>query len=446
MRALQAQIEPHFLFNTLANVTSLIEPDPARAKHMLETFIRFLRASLAATRRSSTTLADEFALIGDFLEVLEVRMGERLQVAIDLPADLGAIEIPAMLLQPVVENAIRHGLEPKVEGGRIELRARREGGTLVLEVADTGVGFGEATAGGVGLANIRERLRLAHGDAARLSIRANAPQGTIVAIELPVAAPMKTASPKVLVADDEPALAQFLHGRLAALWPEATLLPAARNGLEALAAIREDEPDAAFLDIRMPGLTGLELAARIESPHPRRLRDGLRRVRRRGLRPGRGRLPREAGGRRATVARHRAPQGEDRRARGAPGAGRGARAHRRLAARAQAPATFAGCARSRARRSTRSRSRTSSTSRRRTSTPAWSPGMASSCIRTALSDLAKQLDPATFAQVHRSTLLNLNFVASTRRDLGGRVFVRLKDARRTELPVSRACAHLFRQM
>ncbi len=189
VRALQAQIEPHFLFNTLANVTSLIEPDPARAKHMLETFIRFLRASLAATRRSSTTLADEFALIGDFLEVLEVRMGERLQVAIDLPADLGAIEVPAMLLQPVVENAIRHGLEPKVEGGRIELRARREGGTLVLEVADTGVGFGEATAGGVGLANIRERLRLAHGDAARLSIRANAPQGTIVAIELPVGSP-----------------------------------------------------------------------------------------------------------------------------------------------------------------------------------------------------------------------------------------------------------------
>ena len=266
VRALQAQIEPHFLFNTLANVTSLIEPDPARAKHMLETFIRFLRASLAATRRSSTTLADEFALIGDFLEVLEVRMGERLRVAIDLPADLGAIEIPAMLLQPVVENAIRHGLEPKVEGGRIELRARREGGMLVLEVADTGVGFGEATAGGVGLANIRERLRLAHGDAARLSIRANAPQGTIVAIELPGGRPVKTASPKVLVADDEPALA-----RVPARPPRGPVAggdrcsPRRETALEALAAIRDDEPDAAFLDIRMPGLTGLELAARIES-------------------------------------------------------------------------------------------------------------------------------------------------------------------------------------
>ena len=98
----------------------------------------------------------------------------------------GAADDP--LVQPVVENAIRHGLEPKVEGGRIELRARREGPKLVLEVADTGVGFAEATAGGVGLANVRERLRLAHGEAARLAVRGNTPQGTIVAIEFPVPA------------------------------------------------------------------------------------------------------------------------------------------------------------------------------------------------------------------------------------------------------------------
>jgi sensor histidine kinase YesM len=189
LRALQAQVEPHFLFNTLANVTSLIDSDPARARHMLESFIRFLRASLAGTRRACTTLADEFALIGDFLEVLKVRMADRLQVRLDLPAELAAIEMPPMLLQPVVENAIRHGLEPKVEGGCIELRARREGGKLVLEVADTGVGFAEATAGGLGLTNIRERLRLAHGAEARLTIRENAPQGTIVAIEVPLPAP-----------------------------------------------------------------------------------------------------------------------------------------------------------------------------------------------------------------------------------------------------------------
>jgi signal transduction histidine kinase len=188
LRALQAQIEPHFLFNTLANVTGLIDADPARAKHMLETFIRFLRASLAATRRSTTTLADEFALIGDFLEVLRVRMGDRLRVRLDLPAELSTIEIPPMLVQPLVENAIRHGLETKVEGGVIELSARRDGERLVLEVADTGTGFRDATSAGVGLANVRERLLLAHGAKARLTIRENAPQGTIVAIELPLAA------------------------------------------------------------------------------------------------------------------------------------------------------------------------------------------------------------------------------------------------------------------
>ena len=185
LRALQAQVEPHFLFNTLANVTSLIDADPARARHMLESFIRFLRASLAATRQSSTTLGEAFALIGDFLEVLKVRMGDRLEVRLDLPPELAAARVPPMLLQPVVENAIRHGLEPKVEGGRIEMRAGRDGDRLRLEVADTGVGFGEATSGGLGLSNIRERLRLAHGDAARLSIRGNAPQGTIVVIEIP---------------------------------------------------------------------------------------------------------------------------------------------------------------------------------------------------------------------------------------------------------------------
>jgi sensor histidine kinase YesM len=188
LRALQAQVEPHFLFNTLANVTSLIEADPARARHMLEAFIRFLRASLAATRRPGTTLADEFALIGDFLEVLKVRMAERLEVRLHLPGELAAVEVPPMLVQPVVENAIRHGLEPQVEGGRLDLRARREGGRLVIEVADTGVGFAEATAGGLGLANVRERLRLAHGEAARLTVRGNVPQGTVVAIELPLAA------------------------------------------------------------------------------------------------------------------------------------------------------------------------------------------------------------------------------------------------------------------
>ena len=188
LRALQAQIEPHFLFNTLANATSLIDAHPARAKHMLEVFIRFLRASLAATRRSTTTLADEFALLRDFLEVIGVRMADRLTARVDLPETLASIEIPPMLLQPLVENAIRHGLEPKIEGGTVAISARLEGGDLLLEVADTGVGFRDSGSGGVGLENIRERLRLAYGEGGRLSIREGPQGGTIATVTLPGAA------------------------------------------------------------------------------------------------------------------------------------------------------------------------------------------------------------------------------------------------------------------
>jgi sensor histidine kinase YesM len=188
LRALQAQIEPHFLFNTLANATSLVESDPARARHMLEVFIRFLRASLAATRRSTTTLADEFALLSDFLEVLKVRMRQRLAVQVDLPGDLAGIEIPPMLLQPLVENAIRHGLEPKVEGGAVSIVARLDDDRLVLEVTDSGVGFRDPGSGGVGLENIRERLRLAHGDAGKLSIREAPGGGTVATVSFPLAA------------------------------------------------------------------------------------------------------------------------------------------------------------------------------------------------------------------------------------------------------------------
>ena len=185
LRALQAQIEPHFLFNTLANVTSLVDPDPAKAKRMLESFNRFLRSSLAATRMEKTTLAAEGELIGAFLDVLQVRMGERLRYRVEIAPDLAAFELPPMLLQPVVENAIRHGLEPKVDGGEVGVSARREGGAVVIEVRDTGVGFAPATRGGLGLTNVRDRLRLLYGEQASLTIGENAPAGTVVALRLP---------------------------------------------------------------------------------------------------------------------------------------------------------------------------------------------------------------------------------------------------------------------
>ena len=185
LRALQAQIEPHFLFNTLANVSSLIDSDRAEAKRMLESFIRFLRASLAATRGETTTLGDEAELIAAYLEVLRVRMQSRLRYAIDVPAELRGYALPPMLLQPVVENAIRHGLEPKVEGGDVRVAAKREGHRVAVEIADSGVGFAPTTRGGVGLSNLRERLKLLYGDRAALSVTDAPGGGTMVRMELP---------------------------------------------------------------------------------------------------------------------------------------------------------------------------------------------------------------------------------------------------------------------
>ena len=186
LRALQAQIEPHFLFNTLANVTTLIDRDPAQAKHMLETFIRFLRASLASTREESATLGAQADLITSYLAVLKVRMGARLSYLVDIPQDLAAYRLAPMLLQPIVENAIRHGLEPKVEGGEVRVAARRDDGAVAIDIVDTGVGFGATTRGeGVGLSNLRARLQGLYGSRASVAISDNAPAGTRVSVRLP---------------------------------------------------------------------------------------------------------------------------------------------------------------------------------------------------------------------------------------------------------------------
>ena len=185
LRALQAQIEPHFLFNTLANVVSLIHPAPDQAKHMLESFIQYLRASLATSREESTTLALEFELMRTFLAILQIRMGDRLQVKVDLSPGLENAELPPMLLQPLVENAIRHGLETKVEGGLISLSAVRRENSVCISIADTGMGFNGATSNGIGLRNVRERLAGLYGNRARLIIEDNPPCGTRVTVEIP---------------------------------------------------------------------------------------------------------------------------------------------------------------------------------------------------------------------------------------------------------------------
>ena len=192
LQMLQAQIEPHMLFNTLANLQGLIALDPVRAQAMLEQLIQYLRATLSASRAEATTLAQEFALLDAYLGLMAVRMGPRLSYTLDLPEALRAQTLPPMLLQPLVENAIAHGLEPKIEGGHVTISAHADSGTLTLQVSDTGRGPG-APAGkpgtGLGMANTRERLAALFGPRAALTLEAGAPAGAVVRLTLPLSTP-----------------------------------------------------------------------------------------------------------------------------------------------------------------------------------------------------------------------------------------------------------------
>lgn len=191
MAAMQAQVEPHFLFNTLASIDHLIETDPPRASQMQKNLIALLRASMPSMRDTadagSRDLGRELAVVRPYIEILKVRMEERLDARVDVPEGLLSAEFPAMMIQTLVENAIRHGLEPKPEGGQLRVKAEIVHGKLQVTVADTGVGFGAAaTSGtGVGLANVRERLQLLHGSKASLTVTANQPCGTVVTITVP---------------------------------------------------------------------------------------------------------------------------------------------------------------------------------------------------------------------------------------------------------------------
>jgi hypothetical protein len=191
MAAMQAQVEPHFLFNTLASIDHLIETDPARASVMQKNLIALLRASMPTMRETNDggvrDLGRELAVIRPYLEILKVRMEERLAIEIAVPEGLLSAQFPPMMIQTLVENAVKHGLEPKAEGGSLRLAAEIVHGKLQVTVADTGLGFGRAaTAGtGVGLANIRERLQLLFGPKAALRVAANLPSGTVVTITVP---------------------------------------------------------------------------------------------------------------------------------------------------------------------------------------------------------------------------------------------------------------------
>ena len=185
LQLLQAQVEPHFLFNTLANVQHLTNTDPARASEMLGSLIRYLRAALPQMREQSSTLGREIAMVRAYLEIQRVRMGDRLDFTIAASEALATQAMPPMMLISLVENAVRHGIDPLTGGGRIDIEATAQGGAVRVDVRDTGVGLSEHAGIGIGLRNIRERLATIYGDAARLQLHENSPRGVVASIEWP---------------------------------------------------------------------------------------------------------------------------------------------------------------------------------------------------------------------------------------------------------------------
>jgi signal transduction histidine kinase len=183
---LHAQVEPHFLYNTLASAQLLTRSDPARADEMLGNLITYLRHSLPRTEDALSTVGEELERARAYLDILKIRMGSRLQLQIDVPEPLRAVLFPAMMLQTLVENAIKHGLEPQPGGGTVWILARSLDTSVAVTVADDGRGFSAEGGGtGIGLHNVRERLRLAYGAGAGFSIVANFPSGVAATITVP---------------------------------------------------------------------------------------------------------------------------------------------------------------------------------------------------------------------------------------------------------------------
>jgi signal transduction histidine kinase len=185
LQVMQAQVEPHFLFNTLANVQHLVETDPSAASRMLDSLIHYLRAALPQMREGATNLGRELDMARAFLEIQRFRMGSRLDFAIHVPEELKARAFPPMMLISLVENAVKHGVDPCCECGSITIRAVEDEGRLRVSVTDTGEGIVPKKGGGVGLSNIRERLKALYGSSARLVLEENAPRGVMAAIEVP---------------------------------------------------------------------------------------------------------------------------------------------------------------------------------------------------------------------------------------------------------------------
>ena len=185
LQLMQAQIEPHFLFNTLANVKHLVESDSQSASHLLDNLIRYLRIAMPQMRETGSTLGREMDMAAAYLEIFKMRMGGRLSYEIQVPAALRDQPFPPMMLITLVENAIKHGVDPCCDAGVVTLKAEAKEGKLVVSVADTGQGMFPNSGGGVGLVNIRERLATLFGRDAKLYLMENQPRGVVANIELP---------------------------------------------------------------------------------------------------------------------------------------------------------------------------------------------------------------------------------------------------------------------
>ncbi|MDP3822516.1 MAG: histidine kinase [Burkholderiales bacterium] len=192
LEALRGQIEPHFLFNTLATVRRLQQVEPAQGARLLAHFVDYLRSAQPARQGEAAQLGQEIDLIRAYLGVVALRMAGRLVVSFDVPDDLRALPFPPLTLATLVENAVKHGIEPAPAGGTIMVVVRRIGATLEAVVADTGVGFSGSSGSGIGLANIRARLQTLYGNAGTLKLHANLPSGVRASMHLPCPQPRST--------------------------------------------------------------------------------------------------------------------------------------------------------------------------------------------------------------------------------------------------------------
>jgi sensor histidine kinase YesM len=205
LRMLRAQLEPHMLFNTLANLRTLVDVDPKLAQSMIDQIILYFRSALAASREESVSLRQEFAQLRAYLEIMALRMGTRMSFRLELPEELQSFSVPPMLLQPLVENAIKHGVEPKIGSSEIQVHARQNGSSVEIAVTDTGLGLNghekegptippasgsldaalNGVSSGYGLFHVRERLRAFYGPTASLTLAGNSPQGVRATVRIP---------------------------------------------------------------------------------------------------------------------------------------------------------------------------------------------------------------------------------------------------------------------